>query len=407
MSQLMELIDKYCPHGVQFRELGEISSFIGGLTGKSKQDFVNGNKKFVTYMNVYNNPSVDTSAEDMVVIHDGERQNKLCFGDIIITGSSETPDDSCMSSVLDTPIDDDLYLNSFCFALRLNEPVLLPRFSSYLFRSTEIRKQLVKTVSGVTRFNVSKEKMKFVKIPIPPIEIQEEIVRVLDNFSELVAGLQSEIEKRKMQYEHYRDAILDFDKNGIEHDKLTIVDVCSFVTSGGTPKSTTKEYYGGDIPWLRTQEVDWTDIYDTGVKITQLGYDNSSAKMIKENCVIVAMYGATAGKVAINRIPLCTNQACCNLEINPEKALFEYVYYCLSKDYLVLKGKGQGSQSNINAGIVKGHPICVPQLEIQLELVKKIQTFTTAIESLQEELELRIKQFEYYRDKLLTFNEES
>lgn len=114
----------------------------------------------------------------------------------------------------------------------------------------------------------------------------------------------------------------------------TIQDICKNIVSGGTPLTTKLEYYNGTIPWLRTQEVDWTDIYDTGIKITEAGLKSSSAKLIPENCVIVAMYGATAAKVAVNKIPLSTNQACCNLEIDSEKASYRYVYYWLCNNYL-------------------------------------------------------------------------
>ena len=82
-----------------------------------------------------------------------------------------------------------------------------------------------------------------------------------------------------------------------------IKDVCSNICSGGTPNTKNRDYYYGDIPWLRTQEVDWGNIYDTEIKISQKGLDNSSAKIIEKDCVIVAMYGATAAKVAINKIP--------------------------------------------------------------------------------------------------------
>ena len=93
--------------------------------------------------------------------------------------------------------------------------------------------------------------------------------------------------------------------NGVE--QKSIKDICKKICSGGTPKSSVGEYYGGNIPWLRTQEVNFCDIFDTGIKITELGYNKSSAKLIPVNCVIVAMYGATAGKVAINKIELTTN----------------------------------------------------------------------------------------------------
>lgn len=110
------------------------------------------------------------------------------------------------------------------------------------------------------------------------------------------------------------ELILQYCPNGVEFKKIQ--DVCKKITSGGTPLTSRSEYYNGNIPWLRTQEVDWLEITDTSIKITEEGLKSSSANWIPANCVIVAMYGATAAKVAINKIPLTTNQACCNLEID-------------------------------------------------------------------------------------------
>ena len=118
---------------------------------------------------------------------------------------------------------------------------------------------------------------------------------------------------------------------GVEFKKIQ--DICKKITSGGTPLTSRSEYYNGNIPWLRTQEVDWIEITDTSIKITEEGLKNSSANWIPENCVIVAMYGATAAKVAINKIPLTTNQACCNLEIDEGQANYRYVFYWLCNEY--------------------------------------------------------------------------
>jgi len=92
--------------------------------------------------------------------------------------------------------------------------------------------------------------------------------------------------------------------------------LCSHVYSGGTPASDNEAYYGGEIPWLRTQEVTFNRIKDTEIKITEAGFSDSSAKWVPANSVIVAMYGNSAGRVAVNEIPLTTNQACCNLVIS-------------------------------------------------------------------------------------------
>ena len=183
-------------------------------------------------------------------------------------------------------------------------------------------------------------------------------------------------------------------------------DVCNRVSSGGTPSTGNLSYYGGLIPWLRTQEVNFNTIKDTSVKITEEGLNNSSAKIIPSNCVIVAMYGATVGKVAINDIPLATNQACCNLEINKELANYKYVYYLFVKNYEYIKSLGQGSQTNINAQIVKDLIISLPDLSKQKQIVELLDKFdlycNDITKGLPAEIEARQKQYEYYRDKLLS-----
>lgn len=188
-----------------------------------------------------------------------------------------------------------------------------------------------------------------------------------------------------------------------------ISEICTKVSSGGTPHSSNSKYYSGTIPWLRTQEVDWTDIYDTSVKITQDGMENSSAKIIPVNCVIIAMYGATAAKACINKIELTTNQACCNLQIDANQALYKYVFYWICTNYEQLKRLGEGSQSNLNAKKIKDYPIPIPSIEEQARIVSILDRFealTTDLQSgLPAEIEARRQQYEYYRNKLLTFEQ--
>lgn len=179
------------------------------------------------------------------------------------------------------------------------------------------------------------------------------------------------------------------------------------ISSGGTPRTGVSEYYEGNIPWLRTQEVDFCEIWDTDVKITNLGLEKSSAKMIPENCVIVAMYGATVGKVGINKIPLCTNQACANIQLDEKIVNYRYVFHYLSSKYEYIKSLGTGSQTNINAGIVRKIKIPIPPIKEQERIVKILDKFDTLTHSISEglpkEIELRQKQYEYYREQLLSF----
>ena len=280
---------------------------------------------------------------------------------------------------------------------------------------------------------ISKSVIEKLEFPIPcpenpekSLAIQSEIVRILDKFSALTAELTAELNMRKKQYNYYRDQLLSFDEeqekpiylekllDGVEVEWKTLEDISIKISSGGTPKTGVSEFYDGDIPWLRTQEVNFCDIWDTEVKITESGVKNSSAKWIPKNCVIVAMYGATVGKIGINKIPMTTNQACANIQLNEEVAHYRYVFHFLCSQYTYIKSLGTGSQTNINAQIVKNIKIPIPcpdnpkkSLAIQSEIVRildKFDTLTNSItEGLPREIELRQKQYEYYRDLLFSF----
>lgn len=197
--------------------MGEIGTFFGGLTGKTKADFVDGNARFVSYVNVFNNIAVDLERDDFVRVEPSERQRLVLRGDVIFTGSSETHDEVGMSSVVTKRVPESTYLNSFSIGYRLNDPELLdPEFAKYLFRSTELRQQIVKTASGVTRFNVSKARLAKVILPVPSREEQSRIAGILDHFEALVNnladGLPAELAARRKQYEYYRDKLLTFEE---------------------------------------------------------------------------------------------------------------------------------------------------------------------------------------------------
>ena len=399
---------------VKWMPLGEVAEIYGGLTGKSKADFEDGNALFVSYKNIYDNYEIDVHHLARVRLSDDERQNKIEYGDILFTGSSETPEDVAFSSAVTTVLQEPVYLNSFSFGVRFNKGVeLTPEFCKHLFRGSVMRKQLKLTASGVTRFNVSKARFKRILVPIPPLRLQEEIVRILDKFTTLEAELEAELDCRKRQYEYYRNQLLSLDMINVDGQRtknvtwLTIEDISNNISSGGTPRSNIAAYYGGNIPWLRTQEVNFSEIWDTEIKITEEGMNSSSAKYIPANCVIVAMYGATVGRVGINKIPLTTNQACANIEVDDSIAFYKYVYYYLSSQYKYIKSLGTGSQTNINAGIVRKLKIPIPSLNEQQRIVSildKFEALTTSIsEGLPKEIELRRKQYEYYRNQLLSF----
>lgn len=167
----------------------------------------------------------------------------------------------------------------------------------------------------------------------------------------------------------------------MEWKEVRLGDVCTRVCSGGTPKSTNLSYYGGEIPWLNTKEIDFNRIYSTEKTITDSGLNNSSAKWIVPNTVTVAMYGATAGKSCIVKVPMTTNQACCNLMINDEDADYEFVYYTLKNDYTTLASLANGgAQQNLNAQIIKDYVLQMPSLADQRRIASILSSLDRKIE---------------------------
>ena len=411
MTKLEKLIQELCPDGVRYKSLGEVGLFFGGLTGKSKEDFVDGNAKFITYKNVYSNPALRIDVDDKVKISADEKQNLLQYGDVIFTGSSETLEECGLSSVVTTETNEKMYLNSFCFFLRFNDgDLFLPDFSKHLFRLSELRQQIKKTASGTTRFNVSKEKMKKVVIPVPPLPVQREIVRILDNFTELTEGLNrelaAELTARKKQYAYYRDKLLSTNNSSVPVVELR--DIVKKSCSGATPAKGNAEYYeNGTIPWIRTQDVRFNEITEVNSYITEKAVSETATKWIPENCVIVAISGATAGRCAINKIKATTNQHCLNLIIDDSMALYRYVFHCLCSKYEELISRKQGARGDLNSSLILSLPIPIPSLEVQKRLVEVLDNFdaicTDLSSGLPAEIEARQKQYEYYRDKLLTF----
>ena len=172
MSRIDELIERLCPDGVEYKAIDELGTLFSGLSGKTKADFGMGEGRFVTYKNIFDNPSVNLEIVEPVVVGTDERQNALAVGDVLFTGSSESPEEAGMSSVVMELPDHPLYMNSFCFGFRPNyEGLFDPGFLKHLFRDGAIRKQIIRTANGVTRFNISKKQFLKVRIPVPPMEV--------------------------------------------------------------------------------------------------------------------------------------------------------------------------------------------------------------------------------------------
>ncbi|MDK4688078.1 restriction endonuclease subunit S [Kingella negevensis] len=306
------------------------------------------------------------------------------------------------------------FAGAHAFVILPDETTVLNR---YVFHFVKMKQRdFMEKQYGAGIPALAKSELVKLPIPVPSLHIQQKIANTLDKFTELNEELNKELALRKKQFTYYRNLLLDYKHpqnpfSGCEAPWKMLAEVSNKISSGGTPRTGIADYYDGDIPWLRTQEVNFNEILDTEIKITTQGLENSSAKMIPANCVILAMYGATVGRVAINKIPLTTNQACANIELNSKILNYRYAFHYLSSQYEYIKSLGTGSQSNINAQIVKKLEIPVPPLEIQTKVVEMLDKFDTLVNSstdgLPREIQLRQKQYEYYREQLLDFPREN
>ena len=389
--------------------LKEIGTFYSGLSGKSKSDFSEGNALLVTYRNIFNNPVLNPAIKDTVVVGKDEKQNEVLWGDILITGSSETPADAGMSSVVLFNPQEKMYLNSFCFGFRLNDMnEALPSYIGHLLRSTSIRAAISKTAFGVTRFNVNRMRFADIEIPLPPLNIQKEIVSILDSFTSLIDKMKQEAEMRKKQMGYYREKLFSFGKEDCEWRTLNEL----FTFQNGINKE--KNDFGRGTPIIN-----YVDVYRKRglVKEDIKGLVNSNASeqsryKCKKGDVFFTRTSETKEEVGFPAVLLEDIENCVFsgfvLKATPTTDLLDthYCKYCFFTYQFrkeVIKSATYTTRALTNGTSLSKISIPVPSLEKQHQIAFILDTFETYISKLEKMIVLRQKQYEYYREKLLTF----
>ena len=195
--------------------------------------------------------------------------------------------------------------------------------------------------------------------------------------------------------------------NGVEYKRIGDFAMCF---PGATPKTTHPEYWeNGTIPWMSSGEVNQEEVTFTEKKITPKGYDETSTKMVPVGTVVIALagQGKTRGKVAITRIPLCTNQSLCAIVVD-ETAISKYLFHYLRSQYARIReiSSGDGTRGGLNLKMIRAYVVPVPPIEVQEEIVRILDSYTEKIDELTQnlmtEITARNTQYGYYRDKLLT-----
>ncbi|UTO06009.1 restriction endonuclease subunit S [Moraxella sp. FZLJ2107] len=377
---------------VEWKPLGEIAIVYGGLTGKKKADFEAGNAKYITYKNIFGNIEVKESILETVQIHDDERQHEVKYGDILFTGSSEIAEEAGMSSAVTTHFSEKVYLNSFSFGVRFHDDIeIMPEFAKFLFRSNFMRMQIAKTASGVTRFNISKEKFKRIKIPIPPLSVQTKIVQILDTMTAITAELTAELSMRNKQYQYYRDKLLsenELAKVGFEWKSL-----------------------GEVINLKRGKRLVRSELEETGEcavyqnSLQPLGYYHQANCPSNSTFIITA---GAAGEIGYSYTDFWAADDCYYLECPKDKLNDRFVYHALMNQKQKIVGQvRKASVPRLGRNSIENISIPIPPLAEQARIVAILDKFDTLTQSISDglprEIELRQQQYEYYREMLLGF----
>ena len=256
------------------------------------------------------------------------------------------------------------------------------RFIDYAKIHTEGTVEKLKTLKADTFLKL--------KITLPPIEEQEKIVEILSTQDKVIELKEKLLEEKKKRKKYLMQQLLTGKKrlSGFsgEWEIKKIGEICN-TFSGGTPQRAHPEYYGGSIPWIKSGELNQENIYCTEESITQVGLDNSSAKIVKNGTLLIAMYGATAGTLAFARIDAAINQAILALvpKIEIDNLLLKESIE--SQIDIAVKKLTQGGQPNFNASIIESLSILLPTMPEQKEIAKFILKINQDISLLQSNLE--------------------
>lgn len=250
------------------------------------------------------------------------------------------------------------------------------RYLKYIIASKGFSDYIQNIMYGVNVPHISGKQIKAFPVSLPDLPTQQRIAGILSAYDDLIENNRRRIGLLEQAARLlYREWFVHFRFPGHETAKFVdglpegwgrgvIADLFD-TSSGGTPSRKNEGFYGGGINWLKTQELQNCFIYETDEKITEDGLNRSSAKLFPENTVIVAMYGATIGQLAILANPSSTNQACCALLPKREPADYLFAYCLMEYSAKILKDLGQGAaQNNVSQQVIRSMHILIPSYSV-------------------------------------------
>ena len=261
----------------------------------------------------------------------------------------------------------------------------LPEFLAYMMK--RLTPEMERMASGGTFKEISKSAIATLKIPLPPLEVQHQIVAEIEGYQKIINGARQVLDNYKPHIVASPDWPI-----------VRVGDVAS-IRSGGTPDRSNEAYWGGTIPWIKTGQIDFSVIQSADEFITQAGLENSAARMFPAGTILMAMYGqgVTRGRVAILGIDATTNQACAAIEVTSASIDRDFLYWSLAGKYLELRAISEsrgGNQSNLNSQLIRDVKISLPDLDAQHAIVAEIeaeQALVNANRELIRRMEAKVK----------------
>lgn len=387
MNTIKELIEKYCPNGVEYKKLGEVAEIVGGRDYKHLSPGnipVYGSGGVMTYVDdyAYNQPTV------------------------------LLPRKGSISNVF--YVDKPFWNVDTIFYTKIKD-YLLPKYLYYYICNCHIEKL---NTSNAARPALTRTVLNNILIPVPPLPVQREIVRILDSFTSLEAELEAELEARRKQYEYYRDQLLSFKhlsgggKNEVEWKTLGEI---MNISRGASPRPI-QRYITDDpngINWIKIGDVSENAKYikSTKERITKEGAQRS--RLLHKGDFILSN-SMSFGRPYILDIDGCIHDGWISMSGFTNLLLPDFLYHILKSRNVQKYWKQKastGAVSNLNADIVRGTIIPIPSKKQQQDIVSILDRFESLVNDistgLPAEIAARHQQYEYYRDQLLSFKRKS
>ena len=397
MSRLEELMAELCPDGVEYKTLGEFATISRGGSFQ-KKDFLDDGFPCIHYGQIYTQYGLFADKTLKFISPSvAKKQKKVVKNDIVMAVTSENIEDVC--KCLAWLGEDEVAVSGHTAIIHHNQN---PKYLTYYFHSEMFAAQKRRLAHGTKVMEVTPNKLNDVKIPLPPLEVQREIVRILDSFTELDAELNAELDARKKQYEYYRDDLLTFTENHpfaelcpdeVEYKKLSEITVIS--RGVRVVKKQLSEEAEGLYP-----------VYQNCM--TPLGY------FAKSNCpadtTFIISAGA-AGEIGYSESAFWAADDCCYFKC-PETLSSKYLYYALQCQQHIINSKVRyASVPRLPQPDVEKLKIPLPPLDVQEKIVSILDRFGKLCNDISvgipAEIEARRKQYEHYRDQLLTFEKKT